>query len=785
MSICSNYNEFEHCIRRIFMELYKDPVQPVEKRVEDLLSRMTLKEKAGQLCIRMLGWHTYKRTDNGFELTKAFKDEVEIYSGMGALLGLLRADPWSAVTFDTGIDANNSAKVANMLQRYIIENTRLRIPILLMEDCPHGHQGLDGTLLPTSIGIGSSWNPELYCQAMSYVAAEIRSRGPRVGLVSTLDILRDPRWGRSEECISEDPYLSARFTAAATHGLQGSHSEDLKRADRLAVVLKHFCGQGASVGGRNAAPAPIGERELREIFLPGMEAGVEAGAMSCMSAYNEIDGVACHANKKLLTDILRKEWDFEGFVIADGVAIDNMSVFAGDYESCAALALKSGVDLGLWDKSYGMMEQAVLDGKVSEEYVDRAVKRLLRAKFMLGLFENPYTDEDLAKTVVNSATIRNTNLQMARECIVLLKNENNMLPISNSVKRIAVIGPNADNLYNQLGDYTAPQRDGTGVTVVQGIRAQAKSGTEVLYAKGCGIRNMSTDGFSEAIKITSSSDIAIMVMGGCSARDFNIHFDNNGAAIVSDNPTEMDCGEGVDLANLELGGVQMELIKRIVATGTPVVVVLIQGRPHSIPWIAENCSAIVCGWYPGQQGGKAIAEVLFGNVNPSGKLSVSIPRSVGQLPVYYNYKDKGGNMVYMDMPGTPLYPFGHGLSYTTFVYNNLSISDNSVTISAFECGQKVRVSVDVENTGSVSGAEVVQLYINDMEASVTRRIKELKGFKKVYLKPGEKKMVTFELGKKELAIWDSEMHFTIEPGNVKTMVGGSSETCLEAIFNIT
>lgn len=766
------------------MDKYKDRTLDIDVRVDDLLSKMTLKEKVGQLNQKMFGWKAYRRNGDKIELTDEFKKAVEFGGGMGALYGLFRADPWSGVTFDTGIPVEKSAQVANMIQQYVIENTRLGIPVLISEECPHGHQALDGTMFPTNIGIGCTWNPSLYKEAMSQAAAEIRARGGNLALVSLLDILRDPRWGRSEECFGEDPYHAAKMTAAAVKGLQGESPEELQGKDKVVAIMKHFCAQGAAVGGHNAAPASIGERELREIFLPGMKAGVEAGALGCMAAYNEIDGIPCHANKKLLTDILRGEWGFEGIVMADGTAIDRLLMLTGDYESAAALALTSGVDISLWDIAFTRLEQAVESGKVSEEYIDRAVRRVLKVKFMLGLFDNPYTDEKLASQVVYSPRAEKINLQLARESIVLLKNEDNILPIDKKLKKIAVIGPNADNLYNQLGDYTAPQRKDTGFTVLQGIKALASPQTEVIYAKGCGIRDMSKEGFQEAIDAAKEADIAVVVLGGTSARDFNTVFDINGAAIVGRDPSEMDCGEGVDLADLELGGVQVELLKEIKKTGTPVVVVLIQGRPHAIPWIAENCKAILCGWYPGTEGGRAIAEVLFGNYNPSGKLSVSIPRSSAQLPVYYNHKDLGSSISYVDMEATPLYHFGHGLSYTKFKYSRLEVLDNSLTVKDIEKGKNIRVKVTVENIGQVAGGEVVQLYIKDQEASVTRRVKELKGFRKIFLKPGEKKDVVFSLGKEELGLWNRDMEFCVEAGNVKVFVGSSSKDYIETSFKI-
>lgn len=749
---------------------YKDSSLSIDERVENLLSHMTLKEKVGQLNQKMYGWNAYRRTKDGIKLTEEFKKQVTFGEGMGALYGLFRSDPWSEVTFENGIPPHESAKTANLVQRYVKENTRLGIPVLLSEECPHGHQALDGTMIPTNIGAGSTWNPELMEEAYAHVAAEVRSRGAHLGLISTLDILREPRWGRSEECYSEDPYLASQMTVAAVKGMQGDGS-DIHKQDKIIAVLKHFAAQGSGEGGRNAAPANIGERELREIHLPGMKAGVEAGALGCMAAYNEIDGIPCHANEKLLTKILREEWGYEGIVMADGVAIDRLVIQAGDYESAAAMALTAGVDLSLWDTSFTTLKQAVRNGKAKEELIDRAVRRILRLKFSLGLFDQPFIDETVSVNVVGNESFRQVNLQVARESIVLLKNEADILPLSKNTK-IAVIGPNANQIYNQLGDYTAVQAKGKGITVLQGIRNIAES--EVIYAKGCSIRDESKAGFDEAIVAAEQADVVVLALGGSSMRNFDIQFDTNGAAIISGNSSEMDCGEGVDLADLQLGGVQGELVKAIAATGKPIITVLIQGRPHAVTGIMDDYDAILCGWYPGEEGGQAIGEVLFGDVNPSGKLPVSLPRSSAQLPVYYNHKDQGRELLYIDTTAAPLFPFGYGLSYTHFEYSNLRLVRSDIQLKEIENNQLVEVRIDITNAGKMAGAEVVQLYIKDLEASVTRRIKELKGFKKIWLKAGEQKTITFLIGKEELAIWNDEMKFVVEPGNIKVMVGSDS-----------
>ncbi|MBT2292964.1 glycoside hydrolase family 3 C-terminal domain-containing protein [Paenibacillus albidus] len=768
------------------MEIYRQSSYAVEERVQDLLSRMTLQEKVGQLNQRMYGWDAYAFEDGELVLSEAFKKEVATGGGMGALYGLFRSDPWSGVDYSNGINAAGSAAAANKIQRYMLEHTRLGIPVLLSEECPHGHQALDGTLLPVNLAAGSTWNPLLMEEAYSKVALELRSRGAHLGLLSALDILHDPRWGRSEECYSEDSYLAAALTAAAVQGMQGTGEGDLASPDRIAVVLKHLCAQGAALGGRNAGPAAIGERELREIHLPAARAGAAAGAAGFMAAYNEIDGIPCHASERLLTDVLREEWSFGGVVMADGQAVDRLLALTGSHEAAAALALKSGVDLSLWDKSFSTLAEAVRLGLVGEAYLDRAVRRVLALKFRLGLFDNPFTDEARAASVVGSPEIRGLSLQIARESAVLLKNEQGLLPLRPGLSRIAVIGPNADRLYNQLGDYTSVQPEGSGITVLQGIRQHAPAGTEVVHAMGCGIRSSSEAGLAEAALLAAGADVAVLVLGGSSARQFGGVFEDNGAAVVSEgSPSEMDCGEGVDLADLRLGGLQQRLAEEVAATGTPVVAVIIQGRPHALEEIEPLAGALLCAWYPGPEGGQALAEILFGAVNPSGKLPVSLPRSSGQLPVYYNQKDPGRPRVYVDMPSAPLYPFGYGLSYTSFEYSGLTLSQPSIAASALQAGEEITVSVKVRNAGGTAGMETVQLYIRARESGITRRILELKGFRKITLAPGEETIVIFKLGFEELAIWNKNLKFSAEPCRVTVMAGGSSSETLLSELAVT
>ncbi|QFK71465.1 beta-glucosidase [Pradoshia sp. D12] len=738
--------------------------------VESLLSKMTLKEKVGQVNQKMYGWEAYRKTESGYELTEKFINHVRFGDGIGVIYGLFRSDPWSGIHYENGIPKSESAEVANMIQQYIKENTRLGIPVLLSEECSHGHQGLDSMITPVNLGVGATWNPDLHEDLMAAVAEEVRAKGAHMALVSTLDILRDPRWGRSEECFSEDPYLASRLTEAVVKGMQGDNGETIQ-AGKLVAVLKHFAAQGNGTGGHNAAPASIGERELREIHLPPMIAAIHSGALACMAAYNEIDGIPCHANGYLLNEILREEFGFNGAVMADGCALDNLVNLTQSREKAAALALESGIDISLWDNVYTTLEKVIEDGLVSEEQLNKAVRRVLTLKFKMGLFENPYV---VTKWAGITAQKEEINLESARQSIVLLKNEG-ILPLKNNLKKIAVIGPNANSIYNQLGDYTPFQQEDHVITVLKGIEKLA-GGTEVVYEKGCGIRSRSTEGIEKAVSLAESSDVAIVVLGGSSARDFKAQFDLNGAVVNITGEEEMDCGENVDVASLELGGHQLQLLQRIMKTGTPTITILIQGRPHAIPWIAANAPAILSAWYPGQMGGQAIAEILFGHVNPSGRLPVSIPRSSMQIPVFYNHKDGNYKKDYFDMIGSSLFPFGFGLSYTTFTYENLQCSEQAISVDKLSAGQIFNLSVDVTNSGGSDGYDVIQLYLKGKESSITRRVRELKGFKKVWIKAGETKEVTFDIGKEELQIYGNQRQYTIEPGNFDLEVGNPVES---------
>lgn len=770
------------------MELYRDARQPVDVRVEDLISRMTLAEKLGQLQMKLFGWQCYRKAGDDYELTETLFDEVTRCQGLGGLYGLFRADPWSGVGIESGIPLERAAEISNKVQAYVLAHSRLGIPVLLAEECPHGLQGIDGVVYPTNLGAACSFDPEARRDNFEHAARELRARGAHMALASTLDLLSDPRWGRSEECYGEDPYLARCMTEAVTRGLQGDTPEQLRSGERVAAMLKHYAGQGSAVGGHNGGPSNVGEREMRELHLPAMRAGCAAGAQSVMASYSSIDGVPCHAHRALLTQVLREEMGFDGFVLSDGGGVDGLTRLTGGQldkddslalARAAALALNAGVDMALWGRAFDHLEEALRLGLTDLATVDEAVRRVLRVKFRLGLFDQPYADPERIQALPR-AQAHASALRMARESLVLIKNEGGLLPLSPERGRIALIGPNADCLYNQLGDYVAAQRPGVGVTPLAGVRALA-SGAEILYARGCGIRDRSTAGFEEAVDAARRADVAVLVLGGSSTRDFDTQIDEHGAVVVGGS-MEMNCGEGVDVSSLELDGVQLELFERVRETGTPVVAVLIQGRPHAIETLHERCPAILAAWYPGIEGGTAIAEALFGRYNPGGKLACSIARSVGQLPVNYN-RHLPYPAAYLDGQDAPRYGFGYGLSYTHFELSDLTV-DREISRSALLAGGRVEVAVTVRNAGSRLGDEVVQLYLRALESSVCRRVWELKGFERVTLAPGEARRVRLSLSARDLMVWDVSMREALEPGRLLIRVTNGVQPPLDEIIRL-
>lgn len=751
------------------LDIYENPALAVEERVSALLSQMTIEEKVGQM-LTSLGWPMYERQGNTIRLTEQLVREIEEYH-TGSFWGFMRADPWTQRTLTTGLTPALAAKASNMLQKYAIEHGRLGIPLFLAEECPHGHMAIGTTVFPTSIGQASTWNPELIRRMGRAIATEASAQGAHIGYGPVLDLARDPRWSRVEETYGEDAYLNGVMGAALVKGFQGEFPGD---KGKVIATLKHFAAYGWTEGGHNGGSAHVGNREMEETIYPPFREAVAAGALSVMSSYNEIDGIPCTANSNLLTGLLKERWQFKGFVVSDLYAIGGLrehGVADTDYEA-AVKAVNAGVDSDLGTNVYaGQLVDAVKKGDVQEAVINKAVSRILALKFHMGLFDHPFVDERKPEQVVASAEHLELAREAARQSIILLKNENELLPLNKKMKTIAVIGPNADNIYNMLGDYTAPQSESSVVTVLDGIRQKVSNDTHIIYAKGCAVRDSSKVGFQEAIEAARQSDVVVMVMGGSSARDFSSKYEETGAAKVSDSHiSDMESGEGYDRSTLELLGRQRELIREVGKLNKPIVLVLIKGRPLLLEGIEAEVDAIVDAWYPGMQGGNAIADVLFGDYNPAGRLTISVPRSVGQLPVYYNTKRKGNRSKYIEEEGTPRYPFGYGLSYTSFNY-----SDLRAEVVEAEDSCQVNISVKVRNEGSRDGDEVVQLYLRDEVASFTTPFKQLRGFQRIHLKVGETKEITFRLDKKSLALYMQNEEWAVEPGRFTLMLGGSSE----------
>lgn len=737
---------------------------------KELLDKMTLQEKIGQLNQKLYGFGIYERNGEEISFSQEFKDEVEKYGGLGTLYGLYRADPWSQKNYENGLYGENAVKAYNKMQEYVLEHSRLRIPALLSTECPHGHQALDSYLLPVNLNMGATFNTELIHSAYSVCGKQLREMGVDLALISLLDVVRDPRWGRSEECFSEDPYLCSKMAEQVVKAVQD---------EGVSVVAKHFAAQGECTGGINASAARIGERELREIHLPAMKACADAGVDGVMAAYNEIDGVFCHANRHLLTDILRDEMGFEGVVMADGCAIDQLNVVTGDCVHSAAAALRAGVDIGLWDEAYGRLEEALENGYITEEDIDRAVLRVLELKIKRGIFKHPLLDENQNQEDYSYEKYPQA-LEIARESVVLLENRNEILPLSKEQRKIAVIGPNADAVYNQLGDYSPQVKREKCSTVLDGVRSYF--GDNVVYARGCGVFEGTQEEQTEAVKLAEQSDITILVLGGSSSRFGEVSFDANGAAI-SEHGVSMDCGEGVDTSELSLPIEQRELAEKIFATGSKVITVIIGGRAYALDTIAEKSDAVLYAFYPGMQGGKAIAEILFGDVNPSGRLPVSLPRCSGQLPVYYNYKNSYRSMHYYNIPDGAAYTFGYGKSYTEFVYEDVSFGNTEVALDELH-KNGIQAEMTIKNVGEYDGYAVPLVYIAGEQGSVVRRAKELKGFKKVWLKKGESKRVSILLPAEAFAVWNFEMEFKVEPGRVKLILEEMGQTVGSETINL-
>jgi len=745
------------------LPIYQDPSQPIARRVEDLLGRMTLKEKVGQLnmpCVYVdeLGRDIASKREACRRFAEGtYTDEIGPGGGFFTLANTILHE-----------GARQQAEYFNQLQDIALKKTRLKIPLLQTEEGTHGGMFSGATVFPEGLAIGSAWDTDLVKDIYSVAAKEARAVGIHQLFTLVVEPNRDPRLGRNAEGYSEDPYLCSRIAENIVRAAQG---DSVSANDKVVAGLCHYPGQSQPVSGLERGAMEISERALREVFLPPWVAGIKkAGALGVMATYPEIDDVPTHASEKILTKILREELGFKGLVLGEGGGLGTLVYegLAATEKDTGALALQAGVDVGIsYEPAYMKpLIENVEEGRVSMETVDRAVRRVLEQKFRLGLFENPYVDPARAVRILHSKEHQDLARRAAREGIVLLKNEKNLLPLNKNLKSIAVIGPNADEPMNQLGDYTASKVLQQVVTVLEGIKGKVSPGTRVVFAKGCEVMGNDKSAFAEATKAAKNAELAVVVVGEKQSR----HPEED----EKDRPT---VGEGYDVASLDLTGVQEDLIRAVYETGTPTVVVLINGRPLSIRWTAEHVPAIIEAWQPGERGGEAVADVLLGDYSPSGHLPITIPRHVGQLPVYYNHKPSkdfwikhGWGLRYVDMPATPLYEFGYGLSYTTFEYSTLRLDPQEIRPAG-----NARVSVDVKNVGNRQSEEVVQLYIHDVVGTVSTPVKQLRGFQRVALRPGETKTVTFTLTPEDLSLLNRDMHWVVEPGAFEVMVGSSSE----------
>lgn len=751
---------------------YKDATLPIEQRVGDLLGRMSVKEKIGQLRCT-LAWNYYEIKGNDVVPSESFKKDIA-EGQIGMLWGTYRADPWTQKSLENGLNPELAAKAGNALQRYVVEHTRWGIPLFLAEEAPHGHMAIGTTVFPTGLGMAATWDTALIERVGEVIAKEIRLQGGHISYGPVLDLARDARWSRVEETMGEDPVLTAEIGAAQVRGLGGGN---LSLPYSTLATLKHFIAYGTTEGGQNGNPTFLGQRELWENFLPTFKRVIDAGALSIMTSYNSLDGIPSTCNDYLLTDVLHNQWNFRGFVVSDLYSINGMwhtHHVSNTLDEAGVMALKAGVDADLGALAYENLEKALNNGDITIDDIDRACGRILRMKFEMGLFENPYVDAKKAKKEVRSEAHRQVALQAARASVTMLKNDNNTLPLAKTA-HVAVIGPNADNRYNQLGDYTSPQDDGNVKTVLDGIRQ--KIGTaNVEYVKGCAVRDTTESDIKAAVKAAERADVIVVCVGGSSARDFKTSYKDTGAAVADASVvSDMDCGEGFDRATLSLLGDQQRLLECLKATGKPMIVVYIEGRPLDKTWATDNADALLTAYYPGQEGGTAIADVLFGDYNPAGRLPVSVPADIGQIPVYYNKK---APLVhdYVEMSALPLYSFGFGLSYTTFDYSDMKIT---------ETGNGWMVECNVTNTGNYDGEEVVQLYIHDEVASTVQPLKQLKHFARKMIRKGETERFCFMLTKDDLCIVDRNMNRVVEPGNFKIMIGSSSDNIrLETMMTV-
>jgi beta-glucosidase len=702
-----------------------DPI--MEAKIDALMARMTLEEKAGQLS---------QAGKSGKQLPGSVEDEIR----QGRLSSF----------YDVA-----EVKRRNALQKIAVEESRLGIPLMFGFDVIHGQR----TVFPVPLAEAASWNLELMEKTAHIAATEARALGIDWTFSPMVDICREPRWGRIVEGAGEDPYLGSQIARAKVRGYQG---KDLAAPDAIAACVKHFAAYGAPEGGREYNTAEVSLRTLRDIYLPPFKAAVDAGAVTLMSGYDDLDGVPATASRQLMTDILRTEWGFNGFVVSDWASVEQLvdHGIAKDKAQAGVLALTAGVDMEMVSRTYiENLPRLIRAGKFSEAILDTAVRRVLRVKYRLGLFEHPYVDPKLQEKVILAPEHRQVARQAARESMVLLKNEGHLLPLAKTTKSIALIGPLADHRKVMLGTWSTGAKSEDAVTLLEGLKKAVGDGCKINYVAGCDLDGNSTDDYAAAIEAANSADIVLVAVG----------------------ESEKHNGESHSRASLDLPGKQNDLLKAIKQTGKPMVMVLFAGRPLTINWALENVPSILLAWHPGVEGGNAISDVLYGDYNPAGKITVTFPRSVGQIPTYYNRKNTGRPELakYIDLSTAPLLPFGFGLSYTKFQYGNLKVATPQVAITG-----TVQVSADITNSGPVAGHEVVQLYVRDVAASVTRPIKELKGFERIYLQPGQTKTVAFNLPTSDLKFYDINMEEKVEPGDFKVWVGPNSVEGLEGRFEL-
>ena len=751
-------------------EIYLDPAVPVDTRVEDLVSRMTLEEKIGQLNMPVVYSPELGNTIPEKTIGVLSFAEGKFMNGIGPGGGFFTL---ANQILQKG--ARQQAEFFNRLQDSVLKNTRLKIPLLEIEEGTHGVMCSGTTIFPEGAAIGSSWNTDLVKKIYSIEAREARAVGIHELCTLVIEPDRDPRLGRNIEGYSEDPYLCSRYAEEIVRAAQG---DDISKSDKVITDLCHYPGQGQPVSGLERGAMEISERTLREVFLPPWEAGIKkGGALGVMATYPSVDGVPVHSSYKILTQILREELGFRGLVLSEGSGVNTLiyTGVASDEEEAGAMAANAGMDVSIcFGQGYlKEMEESVKEGKVSEETIDRSVSRVLRIKFMLGLFENPFVNPEKAEEIVHQPGHQEVALEAAREGMVLLKNENHLLPLDKKLRNIAVIGPNADDEKNQLGDYTSEIVLQPVTTILKGIRDKLGPGTTVQYVKGCNVTGNDLNEISKAVAAAKRAQVAVVVVG-----------ENQWQAPNKSGTT----GEGFDAATLELTGLQEDLVKAVYATGTPTVVILVNGRPLAVPWAADHIPALLEAWFPGEKGGEAVADVLFGDYNPGGKLPITVPRHAGQLPVYYDYKpskkywlEEGWGNPYVDLSSKPLYVFGYGLSYTTFLYSDLKIDPaQNGTAGSFH------IEFNVKNSGKVAGDETAQMYIRDVISSVVRPVKELKGFRRVHLAPGESAAVSFTLTPEDLVFYDRDMNRIVEPGTFTVMIGSSSDDIrLNGSFEVT